>query len=582
MVVQSWQVRLECLLPVLRTLPALGLLGILGVPFVPSTAAALTSTGQKIDSVLQAQMTANPAALLPVIIEMTPPSAPFGSLPNQQLAQQAVTILQANGQAIGGLPLVNGAAGYANAAGITAMSVLSQVAAIDQDAAVQSARPTSTSPAWPPGQIGSRYTREVGANQVWSQGGSGRGVSVAVLDSGVAPHPDLTQASNRILASVGFAGPGDAARPDPGGHGTHVAGTIAGDGTSSGGQFVGVAPRANIVDVQVLDHSGHGRKSSVIRGLEWVLHHQATYNIRIVNLSFGAAAQGSYRHDPLTAAVETAWKHGLVVVVAAGNGGPNSGSVVTPGVDPYGITVGSSDDQATLTTADDLLAWFSAWGVPLDSTAKPDLIAPGRRIVSLRVPGSTLDALLPDHVVTASNGATYFRLTGTSMATGVVSGAVALLLEHQPTLSPDQVKTILKSTTQRFGSSTTPPPPGAAGAGLLNAFSATNSTVRGFSNQGLRPADGLARTLYPIIYGQPLAWYDPTYMGINWAAQTWQTLSWTDIAWDNYVWDGASWTNIAWDNIGWDNFAWDNIAWDNIAWDNIAWDNIAWDSMAFD
>src|SRR6266571_1823853 len=343
MVLRFWWVRLECLRPVLRALPALGLLGMLGLPSGPSVAAALSSPDQKIDPALQVQLAAHPAALLPVIIEMTPTSAPFGSLPNQQLAQQAVTILQANGQAIGGLSLVNGAAGYANAAGITAMSLLPQVAAIDQDAAVQATRPTSTSLAWPPGQIASLYTREVGASRVWSQGGSGRGVSVAVLDSGVARDPDLTQTSNRILASVGFAGPRDSARPDPGGHGTHIAGTIAGDGTSSGGQFVGVAPRANIVDVQVLDHDGHGRKSSIIRGLEWVLHYQATYNIRVVNLSFGAPAQSSYRHDPLTAAVETAWKHGLVVVAAAGNGGPNSGSVVTPGVDPFAVTVGATD-----------------------------------------------------------------------------------------------------------------------------------------------------------------------------------------------------------------------------------------------
>src|SRR5712691_770375 len=207
MVLRFWWVRLECLRPVLRALPALGLLGMLGLPSGPSAAAALSSTDQKIDPALQVQLAAHPAALLPVIIEMAPTSAPFGSLPNQQLAQQAVTILQANGQAIGGLSLVNGAAGYANAAGITGARLLPQVAAIDQDAAVQATRPTSTSPAWPRGQIASLYTREVGATRVWSQGGSGRGVSVAVLDSGVARDPDLTQTSNRILAAVGFAGP---------------------------------------------------------------------------------------------------------------------------------------------------------------------------------------------------------------------------------------------------------------------------------------------------------------------------------------------------------------------------------------
>jgi serine protease AprX len=256
--------------------------------------------------------------------------------------------------------------------------------------------------------------------------------------------------------------------------------------------------------------------------------------------------------------------------------------VVTPGVDPYVVTVGATDDQDTVTLTDDLLGWFSAWGVPTDSSSKPDLVGPGRRIVSLRVPGSSLDTRLPDHVVTASNGATYFRLTGTSMSTAVVSGAVALLLENQPSLNPNQVKAILTGTARRFGQSTVPPPPGAAGAGIVDALAAANSQSLGSADQGLRPADGFARTLYPLIYGQPLAWINPTYLGVNWAAQTWQTLNWAAPAWDNYVWDGVGWSNIAWDNIAWDQTSWDNLAWDNIAWDNIAWDNIAWDSFGFD
>jgi serine protease AprX len=547
------------------------------LPWQRAQLVSAQTTQQKIAPALLTAMSANPTALLPVIVEMNEATAPFGTTPNLYLAQQALTLLQTYGQAVGGLEIIDGAAGYATAAGIQAMSALSQVAIIDQDSVVQPVTPGGTAAVWPPGQIGSLYAREVQADKVWQQGGSGRGVTVAVLDSGVAADPDLTQASNRIVASASFAGPRDTSHPDPGGHGTHIAGIIAGDGTRSAGQYVGMASRASIVDVQVLDHNGHGRVSSVVRGVEWVLAHKTQYNIRVINMSFGAPGQASYKQDPLAAAVETAWKHGLVVVAASGNGGPTSGTVVTPGVDPYVVTIGATDDRATLTLTDDLLAWFSSWGVPTDSTPKPDLVAPGRRIVSIRVPGSILDTLLPDHVVTASNGATYFRLTGTSMATGVVSGAVALLLERQPQLKPDQVKAILKGTTQAFGQSTTPPPPGSAGAGLLNASKATNSSLLGLANQGLRPADGLARTLYPIIYGQPLGWINPTYLGINWASQTWQTLTWGTPAWDNYLWD-----NIAWDNIAWDNIAWDNVAWDNIAWDNIAWDNIAWDNLAFD
>jgi serine protease AprX len=268
-----------------------------------------------------------------------------------------------------------------------------------------------------------------------------------------------------------------------------------------------------------------------------------------------------------------------VVIAASGNGGPSSGTVESPGVDPYVITVGATDDQATLTLNDDTVAWFSAWGTPSDSTARPDVLGTGRRVVSLRVPGSSIDRLLPDHVVTASNGSTYTRLTGTSMATAVVSGVVALMLERQPTLKPDQVKQIVVNTAQRFGLSTMS---AAAGAGLLDAYAATNSGLRGAANQGLRAADGLARTLYATLYGQPLAWKSATYLGTDWTAFTWATLPWTSVTWDNIAWDTFAWDNIAWDNIAWDTFAWDNIAWDNIAWDNTEWNNIAWDSYAED
>src|SRR5207249_2468996 len=163
-------------------------------------------------------------------------------------------------------------------------------------------------------------------------------------------------------------------------------------------------------------------------------------------------------------------RRGLVVVAASGNGGPARDTVLTPGIDPYVITVGATDDRGTLGRGDDMLAWFSAWG-NADSNAKPDLVAPGRRIVSIRVPGSALETLYPDRVVTASNGATYFRLTGTSMSTGVVSGAVALLLERRPNLTPDQVKALVVGTTQPYGqaSGVALADPIAGGSGMLDA-----------------------------------------------------------------------------------------------------------------
>ena len=553
----------------------------------------------KIDPALLDLMQANPLALLPVIVEMEHPLPPFVGAPNVGRAMEALGLLRAFGVPVAELSLIDGAAGFANAAGIDAISLTPSVAFIHHDATVVPRRSADRPVAAPPGQPSEAYSRVVNADQVWQQGIHGTGVTVAVLDSGVAADADLVQPANRILASVNFAD--ERLTSDPGGHGTHIAGIIAGNGSRSGGEIIGIAPQANVVDVRVLGNTGSGRISSVVRGIEWVLAHRHDYNIRVINLSFGARALLPYRLDPMSAAVEIAWRRGLVVVAASGNGGPQGGTVETPGIDPYVITVGATDDRGTLSRSDDLLAWFSAWG-SADSNAKPDLVAPGRRLVSLRVPGSSLDTLFPERIVVAQNGSTYFRLTGTSMATAVVSGAAALLLERQPRLTPDQVKAILVGTTQRYGqdSGQILPAPSAGGSGLLNAYAAVNAAPAaapstapvpgGFvlsatqsveplacANHALRPADGLARALYPVLYGSPLNWKDPTLGGILWQLLTWETLDWNSIAWDNFDWD-----SVAWDSIAWDSIAWDSVAWDSVAWDSIAWDSVVWDSFTLD
>jgi serine protease AprX len=263
------------------------------------------------------------------------------------------------------------------------------------------------------------------------------------------------------------------------------------------------------------------------------------------------------------------------VVVAAGNGGPGGDTVLSPGVDPYVITVGATDDRGTPSRDDDVFAWFSAWG----SNPKPDLVAPGRRIVSVRVPGSTLDTLYPSRVVAAQNGATYFTLTGTSMSTGVVSGVAALSLQRRPDLSPDQLKALLVGTARPYGTAgaTGVPDPIADGSGLVDAKGVDQSPTLPPANTGLRPADGLARALYPVLYGSPLRWKNPLLGGILWNLLTWNTLTWNSVAWDNFDWD-----SVAWDSVAWDSVAWDSVAWDSVAWDSVAWDSVAWDSYTLD
>ena len=551
----------------------------------------------KVDPALRTRMQADPLALLPVIVEMQQPVAPFIGAPNVDRALEALELLRFNGVPGVALSLIDAAAGFANAAGIEALNLAPDVARIHHDATV-GPQPNAAPPDPPtsPDQVSGIYPQVVRATKVWQQGITGGGVTVAILDSGIAEDADLVQPDNRLLASVNFAD--ERLTSDPGGHGTHIAGIVAGNGSNSGGEFTGIAPQANVVDVRVLGSTGSGRISSVVRGIEWVLAHRTAYNIRVINLSFGAPATLPYRADPMSAAVEIAWRRGLVVVAASGNGGPDRDTVVTPGIDPYAITVGATDDRGTLGRGDDLLAWFSAWGSP-DSNAKPDLVAPGRRIVSLRVPGSALDVLFPDRVVVAQNGATYFRLTGTSMATAVVSGAAALLLQRRPTLTPDQVKALLVGTTQPYGedSGQVLPDPIADGSGLLDAYAAVNTAPSGAPapsggllfgtlqsvarvacvNQRLRPADGFARSLYPVLFGSPLNWKDPLAGGIFWPALTWDTLVWDSAAWDNFAWD-----SVLWDSVAWDSIVWDSVAWDSIAWDSIAWDSIAWDAFTLD
>jgi len=547
------------------------------------------SIADKIDPALLELMQANPLAQLPVIVEMQEPLPPFIGAPNVNRALEALDLLRVYGIPVAALSLIDAAAGFANAAGIDALSLVPTVAFIHHDATV-GPQPSAAPPVPPatPDQVSGVYPRVVRADKVWQQGIAGGGVTVAILDSGVAADADLVQPDNRILASVNFADQRLTSDPrDPGGHGTHIAGIVAGNGTRSGGEFIGIAPQANVVDVRVLGNTGSGRISSVVRGIEWVLAHRAAYNIRVINLSFGAPARLPYRLDPMSAAVEIAWRRGLVVVAASGNGGPQRDTVETPGIDPYVITVGATDDRGTLGRGDDMLAWFSAWG-SADSNAKPDLVAPGRRIVSLRVPGSALDTLFPDRVVVAQNGSTYFRLTGTSMATAVVSGAAALLLAGRPNLTPNQVKALLVGTTQPYGedSGQVLPDPIADGSGLLNVYAATiavpcdaapdpgllpggflvgmlfSPTPVPCANRGLRPADGFARALYPVLFGSPLQWNDPLFGGIFWSLLTWDTLVWNSVAWDNFAWDSVAWDSVAWDSIAWDSVAWDSIAWD--------------------
>jgi serine protease AprX len=313
-------------------------------------------------------------------------------------------------------------------------------------------------------------TTVVSANVAWNLGYQGTGVGVAVIDSGVYAHDDLKTANglaSRIVYSQSFV-PGLNAS-DQNGHGTHVAGIVGGNGKDSTGvgfthTFKGIAPNVNLVNLRVLDANGAGTDAGVIDAIETAISLKDTYNIRIINLSLGRPVFESYTLDPLCQAVEAAWKAGIVVISAAGNYGRDNsahtkgyGTIVSPGNDPYVITVGAMNTMGTTTRFDDQISSYSSKGpTAFNHIVKPDLVAPGNRISSLLVPKSTLDVKLPNNEVSPTNYGgsfwstkSYFILSGTSMATPVVTGAAALMLEQDGTLTPDTVKARLMKTANK-------------------------------------------------------------------------------------------------------------------------------------
>jgi serine protease AprX len=307
------------------------------------------------------------------------------------------------------------------------------------------------------------YTTAVEADVAAAQfAQDGTGVGVAIIDSGVADHADLHDSSgaSRVVYSQSFVA-GDTTTPDKYGHGTHVAGLIGGTGASSGtgngyhARYAGVAPNVNIINLRVLDQNGSGTDSQVIAAIQQAIALQSTYNIRVINMSLGRPVFESYTLDPVCQAVESAWQAGIVVVVAAGNRGRDNSmgthgfaTIGAPANDPAVITVGATRTMNTATRVDDAIASYSSKGPTLiDHLVKPDLVAPGNRLVSLRAAGSTLDKNYSQFEVAPVSGtAKYFRLSGTSMATPLVSGAVALMLQQDPSLTPDQVKARLMKT----------------------------------------------------------------------------------------------------------------------------------------
>src|SRR3954454_415851 len=403
------------------------------------------------------------------------------------------------------------------------------------------------------------YTDVVRASKTWGAGHSGAGVTVAVVDTGVDPTGDL---AGQVVRAVDFTSEGDGT--DRYGHGTFVAGLIAGTGSHSNGAIEGVAPNAKLVSLKISGADGATDVTLVLEALEWLKDFAPAYNIRIVNLSLGFATQQSYVVDPLDYAVERLWNAGITVVTAAGNGGNSPGTVLAPGNDAFVVTVGSSNDRTTVNNNDDKLATFSASGPTVDGMAKPDLLAPGRSIVSSRSPGSTVDLANPGSAI----GDVYGKGSGTSFSTGIVSGAAALALSKSPWLTPNQVKQRLVSTARAMPGGAT----AATGAGVVDAWGATMSTSTMSANTGVVASAGggsLQATRGPAFLRDssgscmsdaaadtalgydPAGLFAPTWLGSQWVGSQWVGSQWAGNQWVGSQWVGSQWVGSQWVGSQW-------------------------------
>jgi len=482
----------------------------------------------------------------------------------------------------------------------------------------------------------SAVSQITGAQAMWNAGYTGKGVDVALIDTGVSTvaglnrtgkvvnGPDLSfdNTEPTLLSKDGF------------GHGTHMAGIIAGSDVASGAltscakclgkstytdttKFEGIAPDARIINVKVGAYDGAADVSQVIAGIDWVVQHRkdAGFNIRVINLSFGTDATQAAALDPLIHAAETAWRNGIVVVAAAGNDGLGTRSLADPALSPMVIAVGATNPRGTLTVTDDYIPLFAQHG---NSARTVDVVAPGVSLISLRVPGGFVD----QNVTTGKVGTRFQQATGTSQSTAVVSGLTALLLSKFPTATPDQIKAFLKlnatpvllsegsgagaqllnnwysgsGSANVTAAALLPILPAAltasysgSGLGTLEAsrgtYHVSNGTVsltgeKDIFGKAWVPATMSASTIACATWTGGI-WNGTRWTGDTWSAGSWKNATWTANDWSGARWSGARWSAMVWDGARWSGARWSGARWSAGTWSGARWSGARWSDNAW-
>ena len=510
-------------------------------------------------------------------------------------AHAAVT--EVDGKITQDLPIVNGVSARVRTSDIEVLRRQPGIVNVERNAKVEfQGRPDFRLP--------NRVQRVVRADKLWNQGVTGDGVTVAIVDTGVyAGHPDL---AGRVIHCEDFSHERntEAHCQDTFGHGTFMAGLVAGNGASSHGFFTGAAPEADIVSIKAAGFDGSTDVTNVLAGIQWAVAHKDVYDIDVLSLSVGSDSTVGTRLSPLSFAVERAWAAGIVVVVSAGNRGPEMGTVTSPADNPYVITVGSSNDETSPNSInDDKVPVFSGRGPTAEGLSKPDVVSPGVSTVSLRSPGSYIDQ---NFGYTAAIGNHYFKGTGTSMSTATVAGSVAQMLDKNPLLTPDQVKARLMETARPIATTD----PNLAGKGLIDVYAAAMSNSLSLANQGIPMSTGLgsidaARGSIDVWVETPagsmaldgevtaqtspdavdplnplgLVTYDPVqFTSTGWDATRWNGTRWNTGEWMGTRWNGAEFEATRWNGTRWNGTRWNNTDWDATRWNDTDWDATRWNA----
>jgi serine protease AprX len=528
-----------------------------------------------------------PAPTVEVVVQMEPGAA----------ADPAALVTSFGGRVTRDLHIIHGVGALLTDAQARALAAYPGVRAISPNAPVEPRDEDYDEERYfEPRTLATSFNQSIRADRVWRMtgGGTGKGVTVAVVDTGIAGAlPDFRVSAvrdrSRVVATA-VVNPDAKTAGDSYGHGTHVAGLIAGNGRARSysdpldGRYVGVARHAKLVSVKVSDEDGQTTVIDVIDGLQFVVDKKDELGIDVVNLSLNSTWAESYRTDPLAAAAEQAWFAGLVVVTAAGNRGAAPDAVhYAPANDPFVLVVGAVDDAGTKDVEDDVLAPWSSRGTSQDGLRRPDVLAPGARLVSTLAPGSRYAELCPTCVVDGQ----YFRVGGTSMATAVVSGAAAALLELHPLWTPNQVKAALVHRVRDV--------PGAGGEIALDKAHLASPSDLVLATDDIPVNDMIDRATGSIDWTRA-SWSRASWseaadpLRASWSRASWSRASWSRASWSSVdecveaaraSWSGAAFTAddeagaravcVEWERASWSRASWSRASWSRASWSRASW-----------